>query len=283
ATPDPETVLLRAERELERKRLREQKQAVSVSDSERHIEHTKLIDQLSLSFGDESDLKRRGLTDEQIKKEPFRSVKQWQKLPNYINPNLAGVNVSGKGLTNFHDGLLCFVKNPKGEITGCQIRVSDKTVNSKYVWATSKANDNRGIDATAHLKETGELPLTCEFINPVDKVWRLCEGILKPKIASLLRNQNFIGASGGNFTSSPETFKSYIEYFNPEKIVITPDKGSLNNPQVLNNWRKTRDFLVNLGYDVYVEIWEDANDYDVDEYPEGSLTKIIPYLEWDTD
>ncbi|MFM6450454.1 MAG: hypothetical protein ACKPH7_01460, partial [Planktothrix sp.] len=57
----------------------------------------------------------------------------------------------------------------------------------------------------------------------------------------------------------------------------------LNNPQVLNNWRKTRDFLVNLGYDVYVEIWEDSNKFDCDERPTNALTKIVPYLEWDTD
>lgn len=283
ATLDPETVLLMAERELERKRLQEQKQALSLSDSERHIEHTKLIDQLSLSFGDESDLKRRGLTDEQIKKGGFVSVKQWQKLREYVNPNLAGVNVSGKGLTNFHDGLLCFAKNPKGEITGYQIRVTDGTPDKKYIWATSKANDNRGIDATVHLKETGELPLTCEFINPEDKDLKLCEGILKPKVAAYRHNQNYLGASGGNFTASPETFASYVNAKNPERIIFCPDKGSLNNPQVLNNWRRTRDFLVNLGYDVYVEIWEGANKFDVDEYPEGSLTKIIPYLEWDTD
>lgn len=82
AAPDTKTIRLRAERELERKRLREQEQALSLTDSERHIEHTKLIDQLSLSFGNESDLKRRGLTDEQIKKGRFASVKQWQKLRN---------------------------------------------------------------------------------------------------------------------------------------------------------------------------------------------------------
>ncbi|WP_254174560.1 plasmid replication protein, CyRepA1 family [Planktothrix pseudagardhii] len=254
-----------------------------MTDSERHIEHTKLIDQLSLNFEDNNDLKRRGLTDEQIKKEPFRSVKQWQKLKEYVNPNLAGVNVSGKGSTNFHDGLLCFTKNPKGEITGYQIRVTDKGSNSRYVWATSKANDNRGIDATVHLKETGELPLTCEFINPEDKDLKLCEGILKPKVAAYRHNQNYLGASGGNFTASPETFASYVNAFSPERIILCPDKGSLNNPQVLNNWRKTRDFLVNLGYDVYVEIWENADNYDVDEYPEGSLTKIVSYTEWDTD
>ncbi|MBD2484306.1 plasmid replication protein, CyRepA1 family [Planktothrix sp. FACHB-1365] len=283
ATPDPETVLLRAERELERKRLREQKQALSLSDSERHIEHTKLIDQLSLNFEDNNDLKRRGLTDEQIKKEPFRTVKQWQKLEEDVNPNLAGVNVSGKGLANFHDGLLCFTKNPKGEMTGYQIRVSDRTVNSKYVWASSKANNNRSVDATVHLKETGELPLTCEFINPEDKDLRLCEGILKPKVAAYRHNQNYLGASGGNFTASPETFASYVNAKNPERIILCPDKGSLNNPQVLNNWRKTRDFLVNLGYDVYVEIWEDAHKFDCDERPTDALTKIVSYTEWDTD
>lgn len=282
--PDSAILAEREERRLEREWLRKQQQALSLSDTDRHIEYTKLKDQLYLTVRDKTDLLKRGLTDEQIKKEGFVSVKQFQKLREYINPNLAGVNVAGKGLTNSCEGLLCFTKNPTGEITGYQIRNADKTVSNKYVWASSKANNNRNVGATVHLKETGELPLTCEFENPEDRMLRLCEGILKPKIAAILRNQNFIGASGGNFAASFETFKSYIEQFNPNKtIIICPDKNTLYNSQVLNQWRKTRDFLDGLGFSVYVEIWEDSDKYDVDEYPVGNITELIPYTDWDTD
>jgi hypothetical protein len=222
--------------------------AKSLSETERHYQNSRLIEQLSLHPHHREDLKRRGLSDELIRAGQFCSVDRFQKLDFEVSHNLAGVDISGRSLTNYVVGYMVPIRNEYFQIIGHQIRNDDSGEDAaKYLWLTSKSNKRRSKEATSHL-QNGELPLTFSVpewlrrtigdhsnlsnnsfesaeplhslantieMNPSAKKLASCinlaEGILKAWILSQLRDLIVIGAAGGNFAASPELLKRYIE------------------------------------------------------------------------
>ncbi len=134
--------------------------AESLDESERHRQHSKLINQLPLKPQHHDDLKRRGLSDELIHAGLFRSIDQYQKLDFEVSYRLAGVGITGKSLTNFTTGYMVPVWNEYFQIVGYQIRNDNSgDDNPKYFWASSKSNKKKNTGASVHL-QNGELPLT---------------------------------------------------------------------------------------------------------------------------
>ena len=241
-----------------------------LSESERDTEIKKLLAQLGLNTAHMEDLHRRGLTDEQIRAGQFRTVSQWQRLEIEVNHRLAGVSITGRSLTNFGSGILCPVFNPEGQIIGWQLRLDNPDDGGKYRWATS-ATKKRPDGPTAHLPN-GELPLT--YCRPIEGVKRtdsfgLTEGVgIKPYLTSQQFGQIILGASGGNFASSPETFKRYLDWASLELggtklIILYADAGARANPQVMRQYSLTRSLVEGWGYTLKVAWW-------------GQLTKESP-------
>lgn len=105
-----------------------------------------------------------------------------------------------------------------------------------------------------------------EFIN-------ISEGILKAHIIAQLRQLLVIGASGGNFIASVETFKRYLgaasNMLNGTKnVVLWADAGAIANKQVMRQYRNTYYLLKKWGYTLQVAWWGqiDKNCLDGDEY-----------------
>jgi len=97
-----ELELRRREREaLKQRRFQQEQDRLSqlLSPSQRDIQIRKLLAQLGLKAAHEADLHRRGLTDSEIEAGLFRSVEPWQKLDGEVNHRLAGINITGRGLT----------------------------------------------------------------------------------------------------------------------------------------------------------------------------------------
>lgn len=268
--------------------------AKSLSEAERDQQCNKLINQLPLHAHHREELKRRGLSDELINAGKFCSVDKFQKLDFEISYNLAGVDISGKSLTNKIFGYIVPIWNEFSQIIGYQIRNDDSSEDApKYIWATSKRNKRRKKPATPHL-QNGELPLTfcvpqgslgnnsnlskehfqsaeplqlkdssfenCGSNKFLQKSINLSEGILKPWIMAQLRGLLVIGAAGNNFASSPEILKRYIEFAkqivgDTEQVVLWADAGSIANRNVMREYRKVYHLLKNWGYTLRIAWW----------------------------
>jgi hypothetical protein len=111
----------------------------------------------------------------------------------------------------------------------------------------------------------GELPITV-IPNGKDKsqVW-LTEGILKPFVAAHKHGINAIGAAGGHFSGSVSQIKEAIEAY--REVILSPDAGDINNPQVMLRWSREIKFLESLGKPILIGWWgqETKNDDDIDE------------------
>jgi len=258
----------------------------SLSEADRDKEIRKILAQLSLNLEHKADLRRRGLTDEQIAALMFRSVEQWQKLESEVSYKLAGVSIHGKSLIT-QAGYICPIFNPQGLITSWQLRADNASDGGKYKWASS-ATSKRPNGASSHLPN-GELPITyCRPLNELQtQQIGLTEGILKPQITAIKRNQIVLGASAGNFAASPDTFKSYLEHAstelgNTKDIILYPDAGAIANPNVMNQYRRTYNLVTEWGYNCFVAWWGQYSktDCDIDQLSASVEVDIITFEEF---
>ena len=266
-----------------RRKAREQKlrekQARSLSDGERDRLIKQIISQLSLSEKHRQNLRDRGLTEGQIEAGCYRSVTQWQKLAIAVDDNLAGVRLEGRSLLTPDSGILCPIPNHQGQFVSWQLR-QDNNSNAKYIWAASEKK--RYHRPTSHNKQYGELPLGVflPISTPQDAktgVVGLTEGTtIKPHIASVRLNIPVIGASGGNFASSPKTLKATLEHLSAQEIILYPDGGAVTNPQVLKQYQKVFGLLKKWNYPVKVAWWQQVTkeDGDIDEVDDSTLCQI---------
>lgn len=250
----------KAERERDRReREREHaKNALSIPDRDKALR--KLSKTLGLSRQHRQALLDRGLSESAIEQGLFFSIYPNDDVPPGIPPNLPGVN-NGK-IAAGGVGIACLAFDSEGRAIGYQIRLENVS-ESKYRWA-------KGL-TSSHLAD-GELPVT---IIPngkdSDRVW-LSEGILKPFVAAHKHGLNAIGAAGGNFSGSANQVKEAIGPY--RQLILCPDAGDINNPQVMLRWSKEIKFLESLGKSVLVAFWGQKNkdDDDIDEI--GSLESI---------
>lgn len=101
----------------------------------------------------------------------------------------------------------------------------------------------------------------------------LAEGILKPWIIAQLRHQITIGAAGGNFAGSPQTFKRYLtaataSLDGTKDVLLWADAGAIANKNVMRQYRRTYELLTHWGYNLRVAWWGqlDKSCLDGDEY-----------------
>ncbi len=267
----------RREREIRnQQRLEDEKRkhAESLTQEQRDRFIRKLLAQLSLSYAHKSHLKNdRGFSDEEIEAGHYRSVVKFQRLDQEVEPRLAGVSLDGRSLTHYASGILCPIPNPEGLFIGWQLRLDNPDDGGKSRWPNSRSQ-KRPNGATAHLPN-GELPLA--FCRPLGSVTKpgsigLTEGVgFKPFRTAQLFEQIIIGASGGNFASSPETFKRYLDKASEElggKSVITlyADAGAVGKDGVLSQYRRTHKLIQDWGYTLQIAWWgqigENAPDSD---------------------
>ena len=259
----------------------------SLSDPDRGKEIRKVLSQLSLKPDHKADLQRRGLTDEQIAAIQFRSVDQWQKLDSEVSYKLAGVSIHGKSLIT-QAGYICPIRNPQGLITGWQLHTDNASDGGKYKWASS-ATRKRPNGASSHLPN-GELPINyCRPLNELQSQQiGLTEGILKPQITAIKRNQIVLGAAAGNFAASPETFKSYLEHAsdelgNTKNVILYVDAGAIANPNVMNQLRRTWELVTKWGYTCRIGWWGQYSktDCDIDELPSDTKVEEITFAQFE--
>jgi len=254
---------LRLERET-----KDRAQLLSVTDRDQEIR--KILGQLTLNSNHREDLKRRGLSDEQIEAGMFRSVSPYQKLQTAVSSNLAGVSIdtNGRSLTNTESGYICPVWSSNGLMIGWQLRLDNTEDNGKYKWPTSRWR-KRPNGPTSHL-QNGEMPITvCRptVIDPSFTSIGLAEGILKPWIAAQLSGQFFLGAAGGQFASSSKIFKQELDKLSAELdtklIILYADAGSPGNKDVMREYAKTHKLITSWGYELRIGWWGQVEKSDI--------------------
>jgi hypothetical protein len=248
--------------ERERSRLERQKNhaknSLPIPDRDKALR--KLSQSLGLSRRHQKALLDRGLSESAIESGLFFSIYPNDDVPPSIPPNLPGV-INGK-IAAGGVGIACLAFDSEGRAIGYQIRLENVT-DSKYRWA-------KGL-TSSHLPN-GELPIT--FIpndKESDRVW-LTEGILKPFVAAHKHGINAIGAAGGHFSGAANQIKNAIGPY--REVIISPDAGDINNPQVMLRWSKEIKFLESLGKPILIGWWgqETKNDDDIDEI--GNLDQV---------
>jgi hypothetical protein len=273
--------LSRQQREREERERRES----SLSAVDRSSQFRKLLDQLSLSAEDLADLKRRGLTDEEIKLGGFKSVEAWQKLDFEVDHRLPGVSINGCSLLvkPRDEGYLCPIKNEQGLIVGCQLRRRTKDDTGRYRWLTSQTK-KRPHGTTSHLPN-GELPVSVHRPTELkSKSIGLCEGTgVKPFVAAQRLGQIVIGAAAANFASSPESTLAALAQATAEtgtqEVILYADGGAIANRHIMRQYRKTYELLDEYGYSLTVGWWGQTSSSapDIDEL---SPNAQITYISW---
>ena len=246
----------------ERDRLERQKEHAknALSSPDRDKALRTLSQSLGLSRRHQKALLDRGLSESAIEQGLFFSIYPNDDVPPSIPPNLPGV-INGK-IAAGGVGIACPAFDGEGQAIGYQIRL-DNATDSKYRWA-------KGL-TSSHLPD-GELPIT-HIPNGKDngQVW-LSEGILKPFVAAHKHGLNAIGAAGGYFSGAANQIKNAIGPY--RQLILCPDAGDINNPQVMLRWSKEIKFLESLGKSVLVAFWgqKTKDDDDIDEI--GNLESI---------
>jgi len=237
-----------------------QQRVQRLSKSKRDHECNLVFNQLSLNQRHREDLERRGLSDELIKVGGFKSVEQWQRLNIGVSHRLAGVSINGRSLIT-QAGYIWPIKNPTGQIVAWQLRLNEAHDSGRFRWPTS-ATKKRPNGPTAHLPN-GELPIACHRPTPEQPLTdaiELCEGTgVKPLITAIRLNRITLGAAGGNFAASPETFKLYLDELSTElrtkQLILNPDAGAIANPHVMLQYEATYNLVISWGYELKFRWW----------------------------
>jgi len=267
-----------------RKHQEEKQNKQSLPAPERDQEIKKILSQLTLNDYHRQKLRARGFTNEQIELGNYRSVEKWQSLGIPVNDRLAGVKAGGRSLVIAISGIIGPIPNEQRQLVTWQLR-RDDDLSNKYIWAASECKrENRSSSKT---REFGELPLGIwQQPNQEDSntsVIGLTEGTnIKPHLTSCRLNIPIIGASGGNFASSPKTLKAALEKLKPSSIILYPDAGAVCNPNIARQYQKLFDLLQDWGYKPLVAWWGQIqkSDGDIDEIDSDTLSQI-EYLSTD--
>lgn len=245
----------RAQREAQRVQQQKAQQSKALSPADLNQNNQQLLAQLQLDPGDRANLLERGLSETDIA--PFRSIKPWQRLTVPLTAGTPGVK--GSKVQSPYEGYLCPVWDTDGHVLAFQIRNRNKGGDQpKYPWLSTNAAPSKLAN--------NEQPLT--YIPGAHSITvNLCEGVLKPYIASKKHGETFIGAAGGNFASSSQQLKKYLEYASPFEVVLCPDGGATDNPQVMGEYAKLADLVKSLGHDLKVRWYGqfEKSDGDIDE------------------
>lgn len=221
-----------------------------------------LLDLLPLSAEHHQNLSGRGLSDQAIVANSYRSLQDGKELRDKIAAQLSSRydlnNVPGfyfrDGIWRFcaYSGLLIPIRNVSGRIQGIQIR-RENTERMKYVWLSS-AGKPYGTAARSWIHVTGNCAQNTAVIT---------EGPLKGDVASVLSgNALFICVPGVSAIKYlPDTLKG----LHLTSVQEAFDMDKLCNPQVLAARKRLRQVVADCGLPCKTLIWSE-NYNGIDDY-----------------
>ena len=232
--------------------------------AERNEVYSAMLDHLRLSDAHRENLRERGLSDERIERNQYRSIPvDWDSrrmLASMLSTfhdldGIPGFYVDKRGCwtTAGAPGLLIPYRDRDGLIQGLQIR-SDGEDTSGYCWFAS-TNRKNGTKSGTHLHLTGNLDSDTLYIT---------EGGLKGDVASFLDDDALFLCIAG--VSAIEGLIDTVSLLNPRNAIIAMDMDKLANIQVRDAVTTITQQLRRLrGVNVSVANW-DARFKGIDDY-----------------
>ena len=263
-----------------------------LSLADRDIYHNRILDQLTLSNSHREAQRARGLTDPQIDKLGYRSVRQWQPIKGDFPQNLPGYNPDKQTLIVTGSGILCPIMQ-LGKIAAFKVRLDEVSNGQRYTSVSSSRYQS------LHLY--GESPLAVLDGNNTDLGIFITEGNeIKPNIVNIKYDVPVLGG-GRYWHSSPSHAAKYLQVMKAKsnRVNLCLDAGDVLNSQISAKWVDEYKFFESQGFDVYFCWWEQvekaSNDVDeldnldniqyikleaFDDILKGSKQQIIDDINW---
>lgn len=260
----------------------------SLSAVERDQEYRKLLEELTFHPEDQKELSDRGFTRREIEQGLWKSVSRFQELKQKYNNLLPGISTNGKVILT-DSGWLCPVRNKDGLIVAIQVRLRVvPTGEGRYRWLSSKNKKNPN-GQSPHVypvgDKDGELPLASFYPEGEPKGIAIAEGVgAKPFYVAQRLGMLTVGAAGGQWASSPVTFRESLDHFSEKmdglkELTLYVDAGDVLNKLVIDRWQKTVKLLQEWGWTVHIAWWGQISKKhdDIDELPTEKI-KDISYI-----
>lgn len=227
--------------------------------SERCEVYSTMLDLLTLSDRHKENLIGRGLSEERIEQNQYRSMPETEKGRRLLADLLRSCGCDLSGIPGFRtrygewtlagpSGFLIPVRNKEGLIQGLKIRLDDEAdPGRKYRWLSSRDMPN-GTRSYSWIHVAG---------NTASKRAYLTEGPLKGDVASFLDNDALFVCIGG--VNALHGLKETVLSLGVTELVEAMDMDQTTNPHVRNailSIRKEVGHLPHIKYSKYV--WSPA-------------------------
>ncbi len=227
--------------------------------SERSEVYSTMLDLLTLSDRHKENLIGRGLSEERIEQNQYRSMPETEKGRRLLADLLRSCGCDLSGIPGFRtrygewtlagpSGFLIPVRNKEGLIQGLKIRLDDEAdPERKYRWLSSRDMPN-GTRSYSWIHVTGDTASRRAYLT---------EGPLKGDVASFLDNDALFVCIGG--VNALHGLKETVLNLGVTELVEAMDMDQTTNPHVRNAIlaiRKEVGHLPNSKYSKYV--WSPA-------------------------
>ena len=226
---------------------------------QRHEAYTAMLDHLTLLDKHRENLLERGLSEERIQANQYRSMPETEAGRRLLAALLRSCGHELLGLPGFRTyygdwtitgpkGFLIPVRNKNGLIQGMKIRLDDADKpNRKYRWLSSRDLPN-GTRSYSYIHVTGDTTQKRAFLT---------EGPLKGDVASYLARDALFVCVGG--VNAIRGLKKTLMGLGVSRVVEAMDMDQMTNPDVRNAvlaMRKEVQAIKGLKYTKYT--WDPA-------------------------
>ena len=200
---------------------------------ERHAVYSEMLSFLSLSGEHRENLLERGLSEERIEQNGYRSMPETPAQRRLL-AKLVGSSYELLGIPGFYtrdgqwtlagpNGFLIPVRDKDGLIQGLKIRLDEADQpNRKYRWLSSRGRSmSSGTRSYSWIHVTGDRTRKRAFLT---------EGPLKGDVASFLANDALFICTGG--VNAIKGLREAIQALGVCEIVEAMDMDQMTNPQV---------------------------------------------------
>ena len=235
--------------------------------AERDAVYSDMLSYLTLSDHHRANLRERGLSDERIEENGYKSMPA-SGAERRLLARLVRMNHDLLGIPGFYtrygewtlagpDGFLIPVRDKDGLIQGLKIRLdAENNPGRKYRWLSSRDKHlANGTRSYSWVHVTGDRTRKRAFIT---------EGPLKGDVASFLANDALFVCTGG--VNAIHGLKETLEDLGVSEVVEAMDMDQMVNPQVRNGilaMRKEVMKIPNLKYSKYTwnPVYKGVDDY----------------------
>ena len=201
--------------------------------AERHAVYEEMLSFLTLSGRHRDNLLERGLSEERIERNGYRSMPETPAQRRLL-AKLVGSSHELLGIPGFYtrygqwtlagpNGFLIPVRDKDGLIQGLKIRLDEADApNRKYRWLSSRGRSmQNGTRSYSWIHVTGDRTRKRAFLT---------EGPLKGDVASFLANDALFVCTGG--VNAIKGLRETILTLGVREVVETMDMDQMTNPQV---------------------------------------------------